>query len=297
MADLESLGFLASPHTSAGRVPTAKGYRFFVDTLVTVRPVDSQEMLYIKRCLDYQAPTQGLAATVSQLLSGITSMAGLVMLPKREDMSLRHIEFLSLSDRRVLAILVISEQEVQNKIIHTERQFSAAELQQAANYLNHLFAGKDMVQVRAQLLKELRDTRNDMDRVMRSAIAMAEQVFAGDPENGDFVVAGQTNLMEFEELASLEKLRGLFEAFNEKRHILHLLDQCMVSQGVQIYIGEESGYQVLERCSLVTSAYRANGKVLGVVGVIGPTRMAYERVIPLVDATARLISSALNQSH
>jgi len=297
MADLEARGYVASPHTSAGRVPTAKGYRFFVDTLVTVRPVDVRQISHIQRCLDSDAPTHGLAATVSRLLSGITSMAGLVMLPKRRNVTLRQIEFMKLSERRVLAILVVSDQEVHNKVIRTERQFSPAELQQAANYLNHLFRGKDLAQVRAQILKELRDTREHVDRIMHGAITMAEQLLSADRDGADFVVSGETNLMDFQELANLEKLRGLFQAFSEKRHILHLLDQCMDSQGVQVYIGEESGDRVLERCSLVTSTYRVHGRVLGLVGVIGPTRMAYGRVIPLVDATARLVSSALNQSH
>ena len=297
IADLETRGYLASPHTSAGRVPTAKGYRFFVDTLVTVRPVDMRQIGHIQRCLDSDAPTLGLGATVSRLLSGITSMAGLVMLPKRRNVTLRQIEFMKLSERRVLAILVVSDQEVHNKVIRTERQFSPAELQQAANYLNYLFRGKDLTQVRAQIIKELRDTREHVDRIMHGAIAMAEQLLSADQDGAEFIVSGETNLMDFQELANLEKLRGLFQAFNEKRHILHLLDQCMDSQGVQVYIGEESGDRVLERCSLVTSTYRAYGRVLGLVGVIGPTRMAYGRVIPLVDATAQLVSSALNQSH
>ncbi len=296
MADLEDLGLVTSPHTSAGRVPTPQGYRMFVDTLLTVQPLEDAAIHRLKAQFGRKESIQDLATSVSGMLAEISSMAGVVMLPRKERLALRHIEFLPLSGDRVLAILVINEQEVENAIIHTQRSFSEAELQQAANYLNSLFAGKDLAEVRHQLLTELRSTRDQMDRLMQSAITMAEQIFAKDSSNEELVLSGQTQLMEFEELSDVEKLRELFEAFSEKRQVLHLLDQCLHGQGVQLFIGEESGYGVLHDCTVVSAPYQVDGQVLGVLGIIGPTRMAYERVIPLVDVTARLVSAALKQN-
>lgn len=295
MADLEELGLVISPHTSAGRIPTPQGYRMFVDTLLTVQPLEHEAIRRLKSQFGRRESIQDLAASVSGLLAEISSMAGVVMLPRKEYLALRHIEFLPLSGDRVLAILVINEQEVENAIIHTQRPFSAAELQQAANYLNSLFAGKDLAAVRHQLLTELRSTRDQMDRLMQSAITLAEQIFAKDSGSEELVLSGQTQLMEFEELSDVEKLRELFEAFSEKRQVLHLLDQCLQGQEVRIFIGEESGYGVLHDCSVVSAPYQVDGEVLGVLGIIGPTRMDYERVIPLVDITARLVSAALKQ--
>ncbi|MGD8378022.1 MAG: heat-inducible transcriptional repressor HrcA [Gammaproteobacteria bacterium] len=296
MADLEELGFVQSPHTSAGRVPTVKGYRFFVDTLLTVRPIDRREVQRMEsELVATLGDPQELVASTSTLLSGITRLAGVVTLPRREHSSWRQIEFLPLSDNRVLAILVINEREVQNRILHLEGGYSSSQLQKAANYLNAHFAGRDLNEVRESLLREMREARESMNELMLTAISMAEQVFGGEDEGeGEYVIAGQTNLMEFAELSDVEKLRRLFDAFNQKRDILHLLDKCVTASGVQIFIGEESGYQVLDECSVVTSPYEVDGEVVGVLGVIGPTRMAYERVIPIVDVTARLLGAALN---
>jgi heat-inducible transcriptional repressor len=297
MAELEALGLVASPHTSAGRIPTDKGYRVFVDSLLALEPADGREVQRLKTLFEQGASLQGLAASVSGLLSGMTSMAGLVMVPRRERLILRRIEFVPLSERRVLAILMLNEQEAHNVLIHTERAFSAIELEHATNYLNTAFAGKDLTGIRGQLLHELRDTRARMDRTLDSAIVLAEQVFEHGTNHEDVIVSGQTNLMEFDELSDLDRLRVLFEAFNEKRKILHLLDQCLYTQGVRVLIGKESGCNALDDCSLVTSTYAVDGKVMGVLGVIGPTRMSYKRVIPLVQSTANLLSAALNQYH
>jgi len=295
MANLEELGLVSSPHTSAGRIPTAKGYRIFVDSLLTYQPVEQQEIMRFKAKISKDETIQDMAESVSGLLSAVTSMAGVVMLPRKDNLAIRHIEFMPLSEKRVLAILVINDKEVQNRIITTDRQYTSTELQHAANCFNSVFAGKNLLEARQRLLAEMRETRVDLDRVMQTAITMAEQVFKTKPE-GDYVMSGQTKLMDCEQLSNIEKLRVLFEAFNEKRQILHLLDRCLDTQGVQIFIGEESGYSVLDECSLVTSSYKVDGQVLGVLGVIGPTRMAYERVIPLVDVTAKLVSAALNQT-
>ena len=299
MADLEDLGMVRSPHTSAGRVPTARGYRLFVDALLTVKPMNSQETQALQRELLQKleiarGDSQHLVATASSLLSGVTRMAGLVTIPRREFGAWRHVEFLPLTDNRVLAILVVNEREVQNRILEMDRPYGQAELTQFANYLNTHFAGRDVGQVRKSLLDELRRTRESMNDMMSSAIRVAEQMFAGQQPGEDYVLAGETNLMEFAELSNVEKLRQLFEAFNRKRDILHVLDQCVTAEGVQIFIGEESGYQVLDECSVVTAPYQVNDELVGVLGVIGPTRMAYERVIPIVDMTAKLLSAALN---
>ena len=293
MSDLESLGFISSPHTSAGRVPTVQGYRFFVDTLLNVQPLDSRSIEKIRLELSLEQTPKHLVESASGLLSAITHMAGVVTLPSHEHALFKRVEFIPMSEDRVLAILVTGEDEVQNRILKTEKEHSASELQQASNYLNEIFAGKDLAEVRATLLREMQETRSNMNSMMKTAMQMADQVLESKQDE-DFVMAGQTNLMEFQELCDIDKLRKLFDAFNQKRDILNLLDQCIHGEGIQIFIGEESGYQMLDECSMVTAPYSVDGQVMGVLGVIGPTRMAYNRVIPIVDATARLLGAALN---
>ena len=294
MSDLEELGYIRSPHTSAGRVPTVQGYRFFVDTLLKVQPLDILSIEQLRAEFDVEMAPKELIEATSGLLSGITHLAGVVTLPKHEQAIFRRVEFLPLSENRVLAILVTSKGEVQNRIIAIERQCSASELQQASNYLNEHFTGKDLAAVRDILLREMQETRSTMNRMMVTAMQMADQILEQNRTEG-YVMAGQTNLMEFHELCDIDKLRNLFEAFNKKREILHLLDQCVQAEGIQIFIGDESGYQTLDECSMVTAPYHIDGRIVGVLGVIGPTRMAYERIIPIVDATARLLGAALKQ--
>jgi len=294
MADLEELGFIESPHTSAGRIPTNKGYRFFVDTLVRMTPPAGEDITLLEERLAQVAESpQALALSVSSLLSGVTRLAGIVTVPRRSQMALRQIEFLPLSGRRVLAILVINETEVQNKILSMRRDFTESELREAANYLTAQFRGRNLYEVRKQVLRELRETRESMNRVMLEAIELAQEAFPLEEPDAEVVVAGETNLMDIDELADLEKLRGLFEAFSQRRDILHLLDQSLHTEGVQIFIGHESGYRVLDSVSIVAAPYLTADDTTGVLGVIGPTRMAYERVIPIVDITARLLGRAL----
>ncbi|MFO1421700.1 MAG: heat-inducible transcriptional repressor HrcA [Candidatus Competibacteraceae bacterium] len=295
MADLEELGYLRAPHTSAGRVPTARGYRFFIDALLHLKPLEDQEIEILRRRID-QPVRDGaeLARSVSDLLSGVTHLAGVVMLPRRKVTTLRQVEFLPLTENRTLVILVLNSQEVQNRVIQTRRPYNATELQQAANYLNQQFTGQDIHQVRESLLRDLRETRDNLDQLMQTVVEMAEQTFEPESNDQDYVVAGQTQLMRYADLSDLDKLRQLFESFNHKRDLLHLFDQCLHAEGVQIFIGEESGFEALEECSVVTAPYSVAGRVLGVLGVIGPTRMAYDRVIPVVDVTARLLAAALN---
>jgi len=298
MADLEELGLLSAPHISAGRVPTVQGYRLFVDTMLHTQPLASDEVRNLEEKVHAADREDKLAEATSALLSEITHLAGIVMLPRQEKVVLRHVEFLSLSDKRVLVILVINEHAVQNRIIRTKRRYSPAELQEAANYLNEVCAGRSLTLIRERIVDELRLYRESMNRMTAAAVEMAEKAFeVPEASEGDFVVAGHTHLMEYDDLADMQKLRQLFEAFNQKRDILHLLDQCLRTEGVHIFIGEECGYEVLDEFSVVASPYEEGGRVIGVLGVIGPTRMAYEKVVPVVDLTARLVTATLNREH
>src|SRR5579863_8200993 len=296
MADLEELGFVASPHTSAGRVPTDKGYRFFVDTLLQLRPLDEAATAEIRRQFDANRDgSTDLIATVSQLLSSATQLAGVVTVPRSRQPSITQMEFVGLSENRVLVVLVFNDREVQNRIIQLERRYSPDELKRASGYLNEQFRGRSLRETRQEILRQLSGAHAHMNQIMLDAISVAQQVFdAGSEGRLEYVIKGETNLMGVAELTSVEKLRRLFEAFNEKRHFLHLLDQSLKAEGVQIFIGHESGYQILDDVSVVTAPYADGDAVVGVLGVIGPTRMAYERVIPIVDLTAKLLGAALN---
>ncbi|MCH8079836.1 MAG: heat-inducible transcriptional repressor HrcA [Proteobacteria bacterium] len=293
MADLEDMGFLRSPHTSAGRIPTARGYRLFVDSLLRVNDLGSEEIHRIAEEMDSVDSIQNLLERTSSMLSDITHLASVVMLPRLEQSTLNQVEFMSLSDNRILVILVMSDNEIQNKIIHTARTFSASELEQAANYLNKMFSDKDLPEIRKEMLAELKSMKDNVNQLMQAAIEMAQQAIDSGSKD-DYVLAGETNLMGVSGWGDIDRLKRLFDTFNRKRDILHLLEQSINAKGVQIFIGEESGYEVLDDCSVVTSPYESEGQILGVLGVIGPTRMDYERVIPIVDLTAKMLGSALN---
>jgi heat-inducible transcriptional repressor len=295
MSDLEDLGMVSAPHTSAGRVPTPKGYRLFVDTLVRYRQPKDNDIDVLRSQIRREADDAGaLISSVSNMLSEFTSLAGVVTVPQAQHPSLRQIEFLPLSEHRILAILVINDREVQNRILHTDRDYSAAELQQAANFINEHYAGKELPQVREDIVGDLEKTRDSMNQAMHDIIAVAQSAIDEAPRSGgEYVLAGETNLMDFAELSDVDTLRRLFEAFSRKRLILDLLDRSINADGVQIFIGEESGYQILDDCSVVTAPYKLDDDTVGVLGVIGPTRMAYDRVVPIVDITARLLKAAL----
>jgi len=295
MADLEELGLIRSPHTSAGRVPTPLGYRIFVDTLLKVQPLDLSQVQRLEGELSAAPDPNQLVESASSLLSQVTRMAGVVMVPRQEQTELRQIEFLQLSANRVLAILVTRDGRVHNRVIITERRYSAAELVEAANYFNDTYAGRSLAEVKQVLVAAMQQDSDAMQQAMRTAMAMARQMFTDDREEGpELVVSGESNLLDVPELGDVRKLRLLFNAFNTKRDLLHLLDQCLRSSGVQIFIGDESGYQALEECSVIAAPYRVDGRIVGMLGVVGPTRMPYERVIPLVDVTARLLGGALS---
>jgi heat-inducible transcriptional repressor len=294
MADLEDIGLLHSPHTSAGRIPTVKGYRLFVDRLLRVETINQQEAHHIARELEAERNTQVLLEKTSSMLSEITKLAGVVTVPRPETQILKQIEFVSLGDNRVLVILIMNDKEVQNRVIYTAKKYSVQELQEASNFLNMTYSGKDLDRVKELLLADLKKMKDDVNRAMQTAIEVASHAFTQGDHREGYVLAGQTNLMGFAELCDVEKLKRLFESFNRKRDLLHLLEQAINAKGLQIFIGEESGYEVLDNCSVVTSPYEVDGRILGVLGVIGPTRMDYERVIPIVDITAKMLGSALN---
>jgi heat-inducible transcriptional repressor len=295
MSDLEELGLVAAPHTSAGRIPTSQGYRVFVDSMVEIKPLDASEAALIDSGIPASSGTQALLSNASTLLSGITHFVGLVTVPRREQFAFRHIDFVPVGGNRLLVILVFTDNEVQNRVIETPRIYAPAELEQIANYLNAQFAGLSLEQIRARLVSDMSQARADMDRMMAAAIGVAEAALDVD-NRPDMLVSGQGNLLGVQELARIEHLRELFEAFQRKQELLRLLEHCIHADGVRLFIGEESGFEALGQCSLVAAPYGADGKVLGVLGVIGPTRMAYDRVIPVVQATARAVSSALNRA-
>lgn len=294
MADLETKGYVASPHTSAGRIPTPQGYRLFVDNLLTLQPINRVDLTQVSRQLDPDMSAQELVASASGILSEVTHMAGLVTIPKRDQTILRHLEFLPLSDQRVLVILVLDDHEVQNRVIQTEQEYTEAQLREAANYLNQSYVGQDVMQIRRRLIESMQSDRDNMNSLMTLAIDIAEQSLPDEESSGgDYVLAGQENLLDLSQGTAVEDLRALFHAFSTKNDILDLLDRSMESEGIQLFIGHESGYEILDDCSVVTSAYHIDGEQVGVLGVVGPTRMPYQRIIPAVDVTARLLSAAL----
>jgi heat-inducible transcriptional repressor len=293
MADLEEMGLVASPHTSAGRVPTPKGYRLFVDSLLTVQPMAPEKAALLEG--QFQADTpQRMLGHAAQLLSSLSSFAGVVVTPRRGGV-FRHIEFLRLSERRVLLIVVSPEGDVHNRIIQTEKDFTPSELMEAGNYINAHYAGLDFEQVRSRLKTELAALRDDISALMQMAIDTGEGVFQ-TPEEA-VVVSGERRLLDISDLSeNTNRLRRLFDLFEQKASLAKLLDASSQGQGVQIFIGGESSLVPIEELSVVAAPYEVDGRVVGTLGVIGPTRMAYERVIPIVDITAKLLSTALSHS-
>ncbi len=291
MADLEDLGFIASPHTSAGRVPTSRGYRFFVDSLLTVRPLDKEKIDAIEGQLLTSQPRQ-LISNASHLLSGLTHFAGVVLSSRRQVPKIRQIEFVSLSEKRILLILVTSDGDVQNRLLFPGRSYTPSELVAATNYLNQHFVGHDFEHIRSHVQQELQALRGDLQTLMAAALAAGDEAMR-EPDDR-YVISGERNLLEVEEFSSnMKRVRELFNLFEQRTSLMQLLDLSHRADGVQVFIGGESGLAPLDECSVVTAPYEVDGQVVGSVGVIGPTRMAYERVIPIVDITAKLLSSAL----
>jgi heat-inducible transcriptional repressor len=294
MADLEEMGYVASPHTSAGRVPTPRGYRLFVDTLLTVQHLDGQHGVDAERMRLSAPQPQKIIANAAQMLSSLTQFAGVVQSPRRESV-FQQIEFLRLSEKRILLVIVDPRGDVQNRLLLTEVDYTPAQLIQSANYLNQNFAGLTFDDVRRRLTGELRQLQEDIGGLMQTAVEAGSEAMAEGSE--EMVISGERNLLSVSDLSSnMSSLRQMFEMFEQKTGLMQLLDMSSKAGGVQIFIGGESKLVPMDEMSVVTAPYEVNGKIVGTLGVIGPTRMAYERVIPIVDITAKLLSNALSSS-
>lgn len=290
MADLEDAGYIYSPHPSAGRIPTPKAYRFYVNSILS-QPSKLEDSLALNAgSLNSQQNIRAIMQNTSSLLTEMTKMTAIVTLPKLQQLTLRHIEFIPLASNRILTVLVLNEQDVQNRIIETPRTFSESELQHISNYLNQHYVGKDLRTIQQLLFADMEQDKHSLDTLLSLITEMGEQPL----HHEEVCMAGQANLLNNLPQENLSKLRALFEIFNEKQQILSMLERCVHAQGVQIFIGEEAGHDIFQELSLVTSSYTLAGSIVGVVGVIGPTRMPYEKVIPIVDVTARLLSEAIS---
>ena len=288
MSDLEELGLIASPHTSAGRVPTARGYRLFVDTMLTARRAELQTPQ-----LPAEQP-QKVIANAAQLLSNLSQFVGVVMAPRRSSV-FRHIEFMRLSERRLLLIIVSPDGDVQNRVLFTEADYSASELVEASNYLNAHFSGMAIEQVRARLRQEVDRLRGEIATLMQAAVQVGSEAISQAQD--EVVISGERNLLAVTDFSSdMNQLRRAFGLFEQKAELIRLLDVSSQAEGVRIFIGGESQIVPVEDLSVVSAPYEVDGQVVGTLGVIGPTRMPYDRMIQIVDITARLVSNALSQS-
>jgi len=289
MKDLEDAGFISSPHTSAGRVPTHKGYRFFVDSLVTMKSPNKSELDVLQNSLN-TSNTNELINITADTLSSLTNFAGVVMLPKAKKISFKHIEFLSLSKTRILVIIVTSDGSVQNRVLDTQEEYDQTTLIEASNFFNEHYKDLDISMIKEKIIEELASMKKNMTNLMSAAMD-----FSLNPKHDEnLVLTGQGNLLDTVDLSqNVKSIKKIIELFEKKTSLLHLLEKSHHSSGMQIFIGEESGYQALDECSIVTAPYQSDGEVLGILGVIGPTRMAYERVIPIVDITAKMLSKSI----
>ena len=286
MADLEELGLIVSPHTSAGRVPTARGYRLFVDTMLTVQPQQ-----FGSHILAPDQP-QKVISNAANLLSSLSQFVGVVIAPRRTS-AFRHMEFLRLSERRVLVIIVSPDGDVQNRVIYTEVDHSQAQLIEAANFLNSHYVGLDIEQVRERLHGEVESLRSEIASLMAAAVTMNSEAAAEAQD--EVVISGERNLLKLSDFSSdMGNLRRAFELFEQKAQIMRLLDIAGQAEGVRIFIGGESQVVPFEELSIVSAPYEVDGKLVGTLGVIGPTRMAYDRMIQIVDITSKLVSNALS---
>lgn len=297
LADLEDSGFLISPHPSAGRVPTTLGYRFFVNALLSVNIAENDEVERLKNQLDPDLTLSNLLQSASSLLSSLTKLTGVVALPRRNRLELRQVEFLPLSANRVLMILVLNNREVENRIIYTDRVYAENELQHVANFLNTHYVGKSLLMIQHEMRLSVKEDRDNMERLFQTVLEVGNKAFVDiQTDCKDYIIAGQNYLLNYSgNEGDFDRLRGLFDALTQKQEILTLLEHALEAEGIQIFIGKESGYEIFDDCSIVTTSYAVDGQLLGSLGVIGPTRMQYDRVIKAVDVTAKLLSAALNQ--
>ena len=296
MSDLEELGLITSPHTSAGRIPTVQGYRLFVDSIVKANNITEQAVSKLKQGFDNETDPEALLAHASDVLSELTQFAGVVVLPNHSAARFHQLEFMRLSESRVLAILVTEDGRVQNRVLPTAGTFKDSELVEAANFFNQRYKGNTLDEVRRLLIADMQQDNDDMHQVNQAAIQAATQVISDEDntEASDVVVSGEQNLLGVPDLCQIETLQKLFDAFKTKRDLLNLLDRSMKADGISVFIGEESGFTALGECSVIASPYEVEGKTLGTLGVIGPTRMDYNDVISVVDITSKLLSQALS---
>jgi heat-inducible transcriptional repressor len=292
MSDLEELGLIQSPHTSAGRIPTSAGYRTYINQLLHVQPLQQEQSSEIKQALQHLDDPKTLLTNASQMLSRLTSFAGVVSMPDSEFSHFRQIEFLKLKKGRVLAILVTEDGMVENKVLNLEHQYSDAELVRASNYFNDAYAQCSMFEVRQDLLKKMQQDSSEMQGAMQTAVEMAQGLLEDDGD--EMLVSGRSNLFSLPDFSETEQLKGVLDTFHTKRVLLDLVSKSLNGEGISIYIGEESGYQALEACSIIAMPYKKEGQRVGVLGVIGPTRMPYGQVVSVVDVTSKLLSSALS---
>jgi heat-inducible transcriptional repressor len=286
MSDLEELGLIASPHTSAGRIPTARGYRLFVDTMLTAQ----REQLAPPSLVAEQP--QKVIANAAHLLSNLSQFVGVVMAPRRASV-FRHIEFLRLSERRFLVIIVSPEGDVQNRVIFTEADYTQSQLIEAANFLNAHYAGMAIEQVRERLQSEVEDLRGEISSLMQAAVHVSSEAMSQAQD--EVVIAGERNLLSVSDFSTdMGNLRRAFDLFEQKTQLMRLLDISSQAEGVRIFIGGESQVVPFEDLSIVSAPYEVDGQVVGTLGVIGPTRMPYNRMIQIVDITSRLVSNALS---
>ena len=291
MSDLESLGLVASPHTSAGRVPTARGYRLFVDTLLTAEP-DSLDPVAQTMALTPDQP-QKVIASAAHMLSSLSQFVGVVMSP-RHSSTFRHIEFLRLSEKRILIIIVSPEGDVQNRVLFTDSDFTPSQLTEAANYLNAHFSGMALEQIAPRLQAEVETLRSEIAALMQAAVAATTEAVSSAQH--EVVIAGERNLLAVSDFSSdMSQLRRAFDLFEQKTLLMHLLEESSHAAGVRIYIGGENQAMPVEELSVVSAPYAVNGQIVGTLGVIGPTRMPYQRMIEIVDITSRMIGNALSQ--
>jgi heat-inducible transcriptional repressor len=294
MSDLEEMGFLASPHTSAGRVPTDKAFRFYVDSLLQVRAIDQDQQDAIRSRYRGRSHDVGeILKDTSRILSSISHYIGIVIAPRFAADVFRQIEFVQLCDRRILAILVSESGVVQNRIIESEEKLNSEDLVRMSNYLNNLLKGLAISEVKKRLVKEMEDEKVRYDVLLSRALMLSEQTL--DDSSAEVFIEGQVNILEQPEFADVEKMKDIFRAFEEKSQLITLLDRCMDAERVNIFIGAENFLSRMSRMSVITAPYASGPNTLGILGVIGPTRMGYDKVIPIVDYTARILSELLGR--
>ena len=289
MKDLEDAGFISSPHTSAGRIPTHKGYRFFVDSLVTMKSPNKADLDILQSSLQ-TSNSKDLVNITADTLSSMTNFAGVVMLPKAKKISFKHIEFLNLSTKRILVIIVTSDGSVQNRVLDTQEEYDQSTLIEASNFFNDHYKDLDISKIKEKIIDELSTMKKNMTNLMSAAVELS----ISPKLDENLILTGQGKLLDTVDLSqNVKSIKKIIELFEKKTALLQLLEKSHHSSGMQIFIGEESGYQALDECSIVTAPYQSDGEVLGILGVIGPTRMAYERVIPIVDITAKMLSKSI----